>query len=60
MMQGLRLPSDEWPSFKWEEPLLWWFLGFAIVLGLAFAMILSMVNRKSRLMDLTWTAKGND
>jgi len=56
-IQGLQLPFKEWPSFKWEEPLFWWFLGFAMVLGGALAVILNMVNRKRRLMDLEWTVE---
>ncbi|HET7872522.1 MAG TPA: hypothetical protein VFL42_08420 [Terriglobales bacterium] len=50
---------DEWPSFKWEIPAMWWFFGIAIVLGVIFALILHVVPRESRILSLSWAAESS-
>jgi len=53
-------PFDEWPSFNWEGPLFRWFLGFAIILGVVLAMVLSVIHRKSGFTDLLSIADAKD
>lgn len=42
---------DEWPSFTWELPLFWWFMGIAIALGIVLAVIFRAVQSKERSMS---------
>ena len=39
-------------SFHWEEPLFWWFIGFAIASGLTFALVLRLMRRKNTTISL--------
>jgi hypothetical protein len=36
----------DWPSFRWEQPLFWWFIGCAIILGVGWALILHLAPGK--------------
>jgi hypothetical protein len=47
----------DWPSFRWEEPLFWWFIASAILLGVAVALILHLSPLKAKLASLSWTGE---
>ncbi|HEX7286009.1 MAG TPA: hypothetical protein VF532_07485 [Candidatus Angelobacter sp.] len=45
------------PSFQWENPLIWWFLGCAVLLGVMLALILRVTPRANRITSLSWAAE---
>jgi hypothetical protein len=47
------------PSFQWEAPLIWWFLGCAVLLGITFAAIFRRMPRTSRIVSLSSVEEGS-
>jgi hypothetical protein len=48
-------PYEQWPSFLWELPLLWWFLA-AVPLGIMLAFALKKAHRKGGIVSLSLKA----
>ena len=51
-------PFDKLQSLALENPLFFWFLAFALALGIWFAVALSIAHRRSRTMSLSLDASG--